>query len=109
MKRSKGEIILSSDLKRTGLPIAAEEYKFHPTRCWRFDFAWPELMIAVEVEGGVYSNGRHSRGKGFTEDCVKYNAAAMLGWRVLRFTTEQVTQNEAVSVIKQLMEREYYE
>ena len=106
MKRSKGEMILTAELKRTGLPVPAEEYKFHPTRRWRFDFAWPELMIAVEVEGGVYSNGRHSRGKGFTEDCVKYNAAATLGWRVLRFTTEQVTQNKAVGVIKELMERE---
>lgn len=63
---------------------------------WRFDFAWPAQCIAVEVEGGVWSDGRHVRPAGFTEDCKKYNAAARLGWRVLRYPTSLVNDGTAV-------------
>jgi very-short-patch-repair endonuclease len=66
------------------LPPPKREFKFHPKRNWRFDFAWPEYMLAVEIEGGTGSNGRHVRPAGFREDCKKYNAAALLGWTVLR-------------------------
>lgn len=103
MKRSLGERILEADLKRAGLPAHQQEMRFHPERRWRFDLAWPEIKLAVEVEGGVWNAGRHTRGKGFTEDCVKYNSAVELGWRVLRFTTQQVKQGEAVPVIKSVM------
>ncbi|NIP25770.1 MAG: hypothetical protein GWN94_02580, partial [Phycisphaerae bacterium] len=50
---------------------------------WRFDFAYKTERVAVEVEGGVYTQGRHTRGEGFEEDCEKYNQATLLGWRVL--------------------------
>jgi len=63
-----------------------DEHRFHPTRRWRFDFAWPSKKIAVEIEGGTWTGGRHTRGAGFQKDCEKYNAAAVLGWTVLRFT-----------------------
>ena len=53
---------------------------------WRFDFAWPAVQVAVEVEGGVWSGGRHVRPAGFLEDVRKYNIAAMMGWTVLRAT-----------------------
>jgi len=66
------------------------EYKFSPTRRWRFDFCHPVLKIAVEVEGGVWVKGRHTRGKGFLGDMEKYNAAVLLGWRVLRYETSQI-------------------
>ena len=104
MKQSMGERVLSAELKKAGLPPHEQEVRFHPVRRWRFDFAWPDQKLAVEVEGGVFSNGRHSRGKGFTEDCVKYNQAVLLGWRVLRFTTAQITQNEAVEIIKSALD-----
>jgi hypothetical protein len=55
-------------------------------RRWRFDIAWPDQKIALEVEGGAYTQGRHTRGKGFEEDCRKYNAAALDGWLVFRMT-----------------------
>lgn len=66
------------------------EYRFHPSRKWRFDFAWPQSMVAVELEGGVWTMGRHLRGSGFINDCDKYNAAAELGWIVLRYTTQHL-------------------
>lgn len=65
------------------------EYRFDPTRYWKFDFADKQHMIAVEIEGGVFSQGRHTRGKGFVNDCEKYNAATIQGWRVVRFATKE--------------------
>jgi len=57
------------------------EYRFHPTRKWRFDFASPLLKVAVEIEG----RGRHQSIAGFRADCEKYNTATSMGWRVYRF------------------------
>ncbi len=79
------------------------EYKFHPTRKWRFDWANPEIMIAAECEGGVYSGGRHTRGKGYTNDCIKYNHAVALGWDVYRFPTELIKSGEAINFILQVL------
>ena len=71
-----------------GFPEPVKEFKFHPKRRWRFDLAWPELKLAIEIEGGVWIRGRHVRGRGFKEDCEKYNAAVLLGWKVLRYTPD---------------------
>ena len=60
------------------------EYKFHSVRKWRFDFAWPELKVALEIEGGIWAKGRHVSPRGFILDCEKYNEASSLGWVVLR-------------------------
>jgi very-short-patch-repair endonuclease len=85
------------------LPAPEREVRFHPTRKWRFDFAWREQRLAVEVEGGTWAGGRHTRGEGFAEDCTKYNAATLAGWRVLRFTSEMVESGEAVQAIEQAL------
>ena len=66
------------------------EYKFHPTRRWRFDFAFPDYMIAIEFQGGQYTRGRHTRPVGFGRDCEKLRHAAILGWRVLLYTTNDL-------------------
>lgn len=87
-------------LESAGLPTPEREYQFHPTRRWRFDFAWPAQKLAVEVEGGIWHQGRHTRGLGFQRDCVKYNEAALMGWRVLRVTEAQIDRGRAVSWIR---------
>lgn len=83
-----------------GGPIPVQEYMFNkPLSRHRFDFAWPDIKVAVEVEGGIFSKGRHSRGVGYTNDCIKYNRGVVLGWRIFRFTTltvEDKTQHEVV-------------
>ena len=79
------------------------EYKFHPHRRWRFDYANPELKIAVEQEGGVWISGRHNRGKGFLGDMEKYNAAIVMGWRVLRYPPDKMML--AVEDIKKIYEK----
>ena len=101
MTKSDLESQLSLHILSLGLPRPEQEYRFHPDRRWRFDFAWPEYMIAVEVEGGTWTRGRHTRGAGFERDCEKYNAAAVRGWTVLRYTSGMIESGEAVGQIKQ--------
>lgn len=76
--------------KAAGLPEPLPEHRFHPTRKWRFDFAFPDLKVAVEYEGLVFrgAGGRHQRAAGLIEDSIKYAEAACLGWVVLRVTTK---------------------
>lgn len=62
------------------------EYRFHNTRKWRFDFAIVDRKIAIEIEGGSWIMGRHNNPTSFEKELEKYNNAACLGWRVLRFT-----------------------
>ncbi len=92
-------------LKAIGI-LGEQEHRFHPVRKWRFDFAWPELKIAAEVEGGVWTKGRHTRGAGFIKDCEKYNAAGELGWRVFRFPTGMISSGEAMSQIERVVKGE---
>lgn len=71
---------------------------------WRFDFAWPDLMFAVEVEGGAHVNGRHNRGKGFEEDLLKYHHAVRLGWTVYRCSRPLIVSWMAAHVIRDQLE-----
>ena len=75
-------------LRLSGLPTPERQYRFHPVRKWRFDFAWPESFIALEVEGGTFVKGAHVRGRRYSMDCVKYNTAASIGWSVFRVTRD---------------------
>jgi very-short-patch-repair endonuclease len=68
-------------------------------RKWKFDLCWQEQRVAVEVDGGTWSGGRHTRGAGFKEDCIKLNHAAREGWKVLRFTTDMVTDESAADFV----------
>lgn len=76
------------------------EYFFHPIRKWRFDFAFPAYKVAIEIEGGIFSKGRHARGIGMEKDMEKYNAATRLGWKVFRFSPLMVKNGEAIKEIK---------
>lgn len=77
------------------LPPYIKEYKFMNSRKFSSDFAWPELLILVEIEGGTFMGGRHTRPIGYAKDCEKYNYAAMLGWTVLRFTAPMLRDGRA--------------
>lgn len=85
---------------KTKPEIGLNEYRFHPKRKWRFDAAWPEKMIAVEFEGGIWTGGRHTRGKGYENDCEKYNNALLLGWRVFRLTPGLCTMDNVERIFK---------
>lgn len=77
------------------------EYRFHATRRWRFDYAIPAHKIAIEVEGGVYTNGRHTRPTGFLGDMEKYNTATLYGWRLFRTTPKDLITTKTLRMIVQ--------
>ncbi len=99
------EQALLFQIRAYGLPEPEQEYKFHPDRKWRFDFAFVSERLAVEVEGATWANGRHTRGDGFENDCRKYAEAAILGWRVIRVTGGMVESGEAVQLIERALGR----
>lgn len=86
-----------SDLKAE----CVKEFRFHPIRKWRFDYALPDHRLAIEVEGGVWSGGRHIRPRGFLGDMEKYNSASALGWRVLRVTPDTLCSSATLDLVRQ--------
>lgn len=104
VKTKQSESKLKAEVARqlAGLPKYETELKFHPSRAWRFDYAWPDSKVALEVHGGVFTDGRHNRGTGFTNDREKMNEAAIMGWIVIEATTEQVKNGMARGWLIQL-------
>ena len=92
-------ILCRSDLKVE----CVKEHKFHPTRKWRFDYAIPEHKIAIEVEGGVWTGGRHISPKGFLNDMEKYNTATIMGWRVLRTIPDELCNNATLQMVRDIV------
>jgi len=82
--------------KGYGLPEPVMEHRFHEVRKWKFDFAWPEHRVALEVEGGLFiaGGGRHNRGASMLLDMEKYNEATLMGWRILRYTPDQLRKSK---------------
>ena len=80
-----------------------KEFRFHPTRRWRFDYAILSHKIALEVEGGVFTGGRHTRSKGFLGDMEKYNEAARLGWTVVRVIPAELYTRKTVQLLRDLI------
>lgn len=79
------------------------EFKFHPSRRWKFDFCFVRHRIAVEIEGAIWTQGRHTRGSGFLKDMEKYNEAGRLGYRVFRFTPQQLRKGEAQEFMRTVL------
>ena len=72
------------------LPEPEREYIFARPRKWRFDFAWPDLDVAVEIDGGIWSGGRHASPQGLIAQYDKQNAATIRGWKVLRLSSNHL-------------------
>ena len=106
MKKSDLEAEMDFQMKAIGLPPWECEYRFHPVRRWRFDRAWPERKIALEIEGGTWVGGRHVSGSGFNADCEKYNEAALLGWTIVRVTSNMINEGRALKYIEQALEED---
>ena len=89
-------LLCKGELKRE----CVKEYKFHPVRKWRFDYAIPSALVALEVEGGVWTGGRHTSPKGFLNDMEKYNTATLMGWSVYRTTPEDLLTGKTIDLLK---------
>jgi len=107
---STAELTLEAQLSQAGIPFE-REYRFHPERKWRADFRCRVAShvvdgldwVLVEIDGGAYVNGRHSRGAGVEADAEKQSAAAILGYRVIRATPRQVEDGRCLEWIQQAL------
>lgn len=83
-----------------GWPEPEYEVRVTPSRRWRFDVCWPREKLAVEVNGGLFVAGRHSRGAGQLKDFEKLNAAQLAGWRVLQLSPKQISDGTLTQLLK---------
>jgi len=107
--RNPAHILFEKHLLELGITFT-REFRFHPLRKWRFDYNlhyWARGInpadgnhAAVEIEGAIWANGRHTRGKGYQADLDKYNQATAMGFRVFRFSTTDVLRGRAKEFIK---------
>lgn len=121
--KESAETDLFTLLVRTDLRLKCiKELAFCPGRKWRFDYALPEVKIAVEVEGGTFkkrtyrnkegvlittTGGRHNSATGFLNDMEKYNEAAVLGWRLLRVTPDKLITTSTIEMIRRAIAIDY--
>lgn len=83
------------------------EFRFHPTRRWRFDYAIPSEKVALEVEGGAFTQGRHTRGRGFINDMEKYNTAGTMGWQVFRVIPSELYSGKTMRMLAAAIEKSH--
>ena len=94
---------LAEALEQFGMPRPEVELPFHPKRKWRFDLAWPDRKVAIEIQGGIWSRGRHTRGKGYLNDMEKLNEAQLLGWKVFWTATDHWKTGEAIDLVERIL------
>ena len=102
------DVWIAYTITKFAFDLPAREFRFAPPRRWRFDFAFPEKKVAVEIEGLVsrqnkYEQGHHQTIEGYRSDCVKYREAAKLGWLVLRYTGQEIVQRP-VQIVEEVVE-----
>ncbi|MSR15326.1 MAG: hypothetical protein EXR86_12340 [Gammaproteobacteria bacterium] len=105
--KSRLEEAFALQLKASGV-LFHREFQFHPERRWRCDFRIPTALgcqeIIVEIEGGVYTGGRHTRGRGFEADIEKYNELAIRGYLLLRGTALHVRNGNLCAWVGKALE-----
>ena len=83
------------------IPLPVRQHQFaKPDRKWALDFAWPDARLGLEVEGGIWSRGKHGRGAGILKDMEKANGLAVRGWRLLRVTPDQLLTPDTLDLIR---------
>lgn len=92
--------------KAERIPEPVTEHRFDKVRRWRFDYAWPAYLVALEVEGGAWIQGRHTRGAGFVADLEKYSEAAAQGWRIMRVTPQQLVSTKTIQLVRRALDFE---
>lgn len=104
---SQLEAALLHQITAARLPIPEREYRFHPKRKWRLDFCWPDRKppLAVEVEGGLWVQGRHNRAKSMVADMEKYNELSLMGYTLLRVPGDWVKSGRALNEIERALRR----
>lgn len=93
-------------LRRANLPLPEPEVRFDEDRLWKFDYAWRAEKVALEVDGGAFAGGRHTRGAGFRRDLEKLNAGVVQGWRIARVLPEQLRSKGTETMLRRLLTAE---
>lgn len=91
--------IVTAWMESAGIPAPSFEHKFHPTRKWRFDLAWPVALVAMEVQGGLWNRGRHTQGAALVREYEKLSEAACYGWRVLLVQPQDLLKQSTAELI----------
>ena len=86
-----------------GIPAPVAEFRFHPSRKWRLDWAWVDQRVALEIDGAIWTRGAHGRGSGIARDQEKGNAACALGWRILRVEPRNFCVPSTFALIRQTL------
>jgi hypothetical protein len=94
---------LLEQLHYANIPPPIAEFRFAPPRKFRADFAWPDHHLLLEIEGGVWTRGRHTRASGFLKDIEKYNLATARGYRLVRVTPQMIQTGDALSAIEAVL------
>lgn len=89
---------------QVGLPAPQPEYKFHPARKWRIDYYFERdgVRVGLEIEGGIYSGGRHTRPGGFMGDMEKYNEMSVAGIYLVRAKSTKLPTMETINILKRI-------
>lgn len=99
------ELLFAEHIKDANLTEYQHDYRLFPFRRWKYDFCWLPQKLICEIEGGTWTNGRHTRGRGFHSDCEKYNTATLNGYRVLRFDSIMVNSGQAIKTTIQALKQ----
>ena len=100
MKTTTTQLVFPAYCRTARIPLPEAEHRFHPERRWRFDWAWPEHKVALEVQGGVWTGGAHVRGARLLKEWEKLNALACLGYRILYCQPKDLLKLETIAAIK---------
>ena len=103
MSKSELETEMDYQLRAAGYGGFVREHRFHPQRRWRFDFAWLDRMIALEVDGGIWIQGRHNRPSSMEANMEKHNEASILGWKTLNVSGAMVGDGRALAFVERIM------
>lgn len=103
MRKGDAMQLLLLDVRAFGVPFETE-HRFAPPRRYRWDLAFPERMVAVEVDGATWTGGRHTTGRGHQTDCEKRNLGTLMGWRIFTFSTSMIRDGAHMDVLSKALE-----
>lgn len=95
--------IFKACCRAAGLPVPVDEYQFHETRKWRFDFAWPVQKVALEIDGGNFIGGAHVNGARIRKTHEKENEAQAMGWRIFHTMPESALKSETMGFLQRAL------
>lgn len=95
--------IVSAFYRQMLLPQPEFEHRFHETRKWRLDLAWPAEKVCLEVQGGIFMRGRHTRGAALLKEWEKLNTLAARGWRVLYCQPKDICATATIEIIRETL------